>query len=113
MFPVATHLRRVIREALKDVDVEAMLLDLYGEHEMLRNFRPQVHDAYPEWATQAMPMILLLKLPPLPDDIEYRMIGRDLLLLDLRAGLIIDVLPGAIPVVGSSRSSMAYAGSAN
>jgi len=108
-FPVATHLRRVIREALKDVDVEAMLLDLYGEHEMLPDFRPQVHDTYPEWATHAMPAILLLTLPPLPDDIEYRMIGRDLLLLDLRAGLIIDILRGAIPEVGPSRSSIANA----
>lgn len=96
-FSVAAHLRRVIRDALKGVDVEAMLLDLYGEHEMRRGFRPQVHDAYPEWATRAMPAILLLALPPLPDDIEYRLIGYDLVLLDTRADLIIDVSPRTIP----------------
>ena len=112
VFPVATHLRRVIREALKDVDVEAMLLDLYDERDLPRNFNPQVHDAYPGWATQAMPAILLLWLPSLPHDIEYRLIGRDLVLLDLRAGLIIDVLRGAIPLVDPS-STIAMRDTAN
>ena len=100
-FSVAAHLRRAIREALTGVDVDAMLLDLYEEHEMLRGFRPpQVHDAYPGWATHAMPAILLLKLPPLPDDIEYRLIGGDLVLLDTRADLIVDVLPRAVTLLG-------------
>jgi hypothetical protein len=108
-FSVATHLRRVIRDALKGVDVEAMLLDLYEEQDLPRSFRPHVHDAYPRWATQAMPAILLLRLPSLPPDIEYRLIGRDLVLLDLRAGLIIDVLRGAIPLIDPSRSLIANA----
>ena len=104
--PVAVHLRRVILDALDGVDVEALLLDLYDEHDTPGTFRPHVQDDYPTWATHAMPAILLLRLPPLADDIEYRLIGYDLILLDLRAGLIIDVLPGAIPRVGFSTSSI-------
>ena len=96
--PVVTaHLRRAMAEALHGVDVEALLLDLYAEDDVPGGYRPQVHHSFPEWATRAVPAILLLRLPPLPAGIEYRLIGHDLVLLDVGADLIIDVLPGAIP----------------
>lgn len=44
-----------------------------------------------------VPPGLLRALPPLPDDLEYRIVGRDLILLDTRAGLVLDVLPGVVP----------------
>ena len=106
---VAVYLRRVMLAGLEGVDIEGLLLGLYDEHDLPRSVRPHVHDIFPEWATHAMPPILLLRLPPLPEDIEYRLIGYDLILLDVRAGLIIDVLPGAIPRVGPSTSSVANA----
>jgi hypothetical protein len=40
---------------------------------------------------------VLLKLPPLPKDLEYRFLGRDLILLDIHANLIVDFIPAAIP----------------
>jgi hypothetical protein len=94
---VGERLREVVLEALEGVDVADLLLDLYAEDDVPCQFRARVHDEYPDWASHAMPAILLVQLPPLPDAIEYRLIGRDLILLDLRAGLIIDVLPRAIP----------------
>jgi hypothetical protein len=94
---VADYLRAVVLEALEGVDIEALLLDLYSEDDVPCHFRARVHDDFPDWATHAMPAILLLHLPPLPKAIEYRLIGNDLMLLDLRAGLIVDILPRAIP----------------
>ena len=42
------------------------------------------------------PGIILDRLPPLPDDIEFRFVGRHLILYDVRANTIIDRLPYAI-----------------
>jgi hypothetical protein len=43
-----------------------------------------------------MPPNLLLVLPDLPKDIEYRFIGRHLVLRDVRANIVIDEIPHAI-----------------
>jgi hypothetical protein len=48
-----------------------------------------------------MPFVLLSALPALPAGIQYRLIDRDLLLWDVDANLIIDVLPDALPRAGS------------
>jgi hypothetical protein len=45
-----------------------------------------------------MPSWMIAVLPPTPSDIlQYRLVGRDLVLLDIGAGLIIDVLRDALP----------------
>ena len=38
-------------------------------------------------------------LPPLPRELEYRFVGRDLILLDTRANLVVDILELALPAV--------------
>jgi hypothetical protein len=43
-----------------------------------------------------VPPNILAVLPRLPDDIEYRLMGRDLILLDTRANVIIDRMRHAI-----------------
>ena len=43
-----------------------------------------------------MPPNLLLVLPDLPKDIEYRFVGRHLVLRDVRANIVIDEIPHAI-----------------
>ena len=40
---------------------------------------------------------VLWRLPTLPDEVEYRFIGRTLALVDVRASLIVDLLPDALP----------------
>jgi len=40
---------------------------------------------------------VLAVLPPVPDDVEYRFVGRDLILRDAHANVVIDVLPDAVP----------------
>jgi hypothetical protein len=45
-----------------------------------------------------MPPDLLARLPRLPRGLEYRFVNHDLVLRDIDANLIIDVVPEAIPV---------------
>lgn len=48
---------------------------------------------------QSSPAKLLANLPALPKDIEYRLVGRTLVLRDAQSNLIIDFLPDAVPAV--------------
>ncbi len=58
----------------------------------------RVNEDYPSGVPlQSMPPTLLLNLPKLPKDLEYRLSGRTLILRDVDANLIIDFLPEAIP----------------
>jgi len=41
---------------------------------------------------------LLATLPALPEALEYRLVGRNLALVDVRANIVVDVLRGAVPV---------------
>lgn len=60
--------------------------------------RLQVNQPYPEGVPlQSMPPSLLMKLPPLPKELEYRIVGRDLVLLDTAPNLVVDYLPNAVP----------------
>jgi hypothetical protein len=56
-----------------------------------------VNAPYPSAAPlSTVPPSLLLKLPPLPDALEYRFVGRNLILWDTKANLIVDILPDVI-----------------
>ena len=58
------------------------------------------------WAFgSAVPPVLLEALPPLPVEMQYRFIGRDLLLVDVEADLVIDILPNALPLGRGSELS--------
>ena len=57
-----------------------------------------VNAAYPSGEpVSTMPPELLLKLPPLPEGLEYRFVGRTLILHDRDANLIVDFIPEAPP----------------
>ncbi len=88
---------RIIAKALSGVDSEALLRDLYEEQAVVPGFRPRVHEAYPEWATHEVPIVLIERLPLLPEVLQYRLIDHALILWDVDADLIIDVLFDAIP----------------
>ena len=44
-----------------------------------------------------MPATLLTKLPPLPKELRYRFVGRNMLLVDRESDVIIDIMPDALP----------------
>lgn len=57
-----------------------------------------INQQYPQaFALQSTPPTLLSELPKLPTEIEYRIVGRELILLDSAADLIVDLLPDALP----------------
>ncbi len=60
-------------------------------------FSHQINGTYPEGKPfSTMPPNILAALPRLPEDIEYRFLGRHLILLDARANVILDRIPYAI-----------------
>lgn len=61
------------------------------------NFIPKVNMIYPTtFPLGTFPASLLKVLPPLPPQLEYRIVTHHLVLRDVEANLIIDVLPNAI-----------------
>ena len=61
---------------------------------------PRVNAEYPEKAALAtVPPLLLSNLPRLPEGLEYRFMGRDLILRDTTANLIADFIREAVPIV--------------
>jgi hypothetical protein len=44
-----------------------------------------------------MPPLLLGKLPKLPDNLQYRFVARDVVILDGDVQVVIDYIPGVLP----------------
>ena len=65
----------------------------------LKEIHLHVNDPYPDGVPfTTVPPTLLLKFPKLPDQVAYRIVGRDLILLDVEANLVIDTIPEMIPL---------------
>jgi hypothetical protein len=59
-----------------------------------------VNAPYPDKAPRSsVPATILLSLPALPKGLEYRFLGRHLILLDSMSNLIVDYLPDVVPKV--------------
>jgi hypothetical protein len=58
----------------------------------------RINGRYPEGIPlSTTPAQILAVLPPLPDELEYRFIGRRLILLDVHAHLVVDYIDDAVP----------------
>jgi hypothetical protein len=73
-------------------------------HESLKQAAPaqlpsiRVNQSYPSSVPlQSTPPSLLMGLPPLPPEVEYRVVGNELVLRDIEANLIVDFISNAIP----------------
>jgi hypothetical protein len=85
-----------LRTALKGVDI-ATFVDGINDESTFKG-QPKVHMRFPEARPMAtMPAALLELLPALPVELEYRFIGRHLILRDRDAALVIDYVINAIP----------------
>jgi hypothetical protein len=59
---------------------------------------PAINTDYPTTLPLAtVPPSLLMKLPTLPEELEYRFLGRHLILRDINANLVVDFIPDAVP----------------
>lgn len=57
----------------------------------------KVNASYPEGnAFPTVPAPLLLNLPRLPEELEYRIVDKNLILRDVQANIIVDFIPNAI-----------------
>ena len=95
---VAGYLRVVIADALSrgGIDDFLAIVEEDQEDDDVRLI-PTVNGDYPAGASISfVAPCLLAALPPLPEELEYRFLGRDLILWDLHAGLIVDFVPHAL-----------------
>ena len=66
----------------------------YDRAEPIRGVHLAVNQAYPDGlALQSMPPSLLLNLPKLPKELEYRFVDHELILRDIAANLVVDFIP--------------------
>jgi hypothetical protein len=66
--------------------------------EPLKTIHLHVNEPYPDGVPYTtVPPTLLLKFPKLPDQLAYRIVVRDLILLDVEANLVIDRIPDIFP----------------
>ena len=92
----AEYIRRIVRTQLKPTDrreVKETVLEAETAGVPLR-----VNYPYPETKEfSEVPATLLLKLPQLPKEVNYRFAGRHMLLVDRDNGLILDYMLSALP----------------
>jgi len=66
--------------------------------EPLKTIHLHVNEPYPDGVPYTtLPPTLLLEFPKLPDQLAYRIVVRDLILLDVEANLVIDRIPDIFP----------------
>ena len=93
---VSTYIRTVLREDFSRRDkVELRKTILHAE---TQGVPVRVNYPYPEEKEFVeMPPTLLLKLPQLPQEMRYRFVGPNLLLVDRENSLIVDYMTNALP----------------
>ena len=85
------QLKRMMEARADAVTVQAIMDDNPGE------FDVDVNDTYSKkYALGTMPPKLLLLLPDLAPDLQYRFVGRHLIVYDVRANMIVDEIPYAL-----------------
>ncbi len=96
--PAAASFRQIVREDARHRSTR----DVYATmQEVPTRTPPRVNADYPRPAPLAtVPPLILTRLQRLPDGLEYRFLGRDLILRDTHANLIVDYVRGAVPAVG-------------
>ena len=99
---IATILATLIKEEYGR-RADTVLETREDQQDELPDFVPRVNQIYPTtYPLATFPPALLPLLPPLPKDIEYRVVQNYLVLRDVEANLIIDVMPNAVPEEAAS-----------
>jgi hypothetical protein len=94
--PVSEVFKRRIAGILQREDLAQVFANIDDEPPTVKS--PAIHLRFPGAAQMAtMPPSLLAALPTLPEALEYRVVGNALVLRDAAAGLIIDLIPAAVP----------------
>jgi hypothetical protein len=71
-------------------------------HELPKTVKIDINMVYPTvLPLETFPPVLLRKLPDLPPELEYRIVGRNLILRDVKANIIVDILRNVVPTIPS------------
>jgi hypothetical protein len=99
---IATYLRKIVRSEMKGPEGKsAKETAKQGNPKQETPAKPvpvAVNAIYPDSApASTVPPSLLLRLPELPKAVDFRFVGKHLVLRDVDAGLIIDFIPNVMP----------------
>jgi hypothetical protein len=95
---VTRHFLKIIRSEFQGPEAQNARGSIRPDDPSKFIVRLRVNDIYPEDAElTTTPPALLNRLPQLPQELAYRIVGRDLVLKDTKAGLIVDLIPNAVP----------------
>ena len=93
---ISARFRRVVAAAMRGHRAKRIQQSL--RHAEPVHWTLRVGDPYPaNLPLQSTPPTLLLHLPKLPPEVDYRVAGHNLVLRDVGANLIVDFIPDAIP----------------
>jgi len=93
--PIAAEFQRLIAITMKGERASHIRASL--RHAEPVRLSLAVNDVYPRSVPlQSTPPTLLLNLPQLPKEVEYRIVGRALVLRDVDANIVVDFIPDAI-----------------
>ena len=94
---VADYFKKRIESTLRGPEGDKIRESL-RHAEPLPNVQLRVNAKYPtNLPLQSTPPTLLMSFPPLPKELQYRIVGSALALYDMSSGLIVDFIPGAVP----------------
>ena len=89
--------RHVIRSVFKDPHTSTART-ARRQRDGAPQVRLKVNGIYPDAVAEtSFPPTLLQQLPTLPEELAYRIVGRDLVLVDTKANLVVDLLHEALP----------------
>jgi hypothetical protein len=88
--------KRIIREMYSDAELIELRKDIVEAEN--KGVPVKVNAAYPEGKEKPeIPARLLLALPELPKELQYRFVGKNLLLVDKHSSLILDHMGDVLP----------------
>lgn len=94
---VARQFRRIIQADARRRGARAVRAMMI---EVPNGYQTKVNATYPTTQPLAtVPPLLIAGLQPLPEQLEYRFFGSTLILRDVKANVIVDFVPEAVPVL--------------
>jgi hypothetical protein len=94
--PMRNVMRRLLASVFRGPDgreIKRSILDTYTGNAIL-----EVNQPYPDtMAYSTVPLPILQGLPALPDALQYRFVGPQLILLDPHGRLVVDIVKNVFP----------------
>ena len=91
-------IKRLLQRVFGGPDGKELRASIMDENPTPEAVKLKVNDRYPDTVPlSTVPPQVLQGLPKLPDEMEFRFIGSHLVLLDVHAHIIVDIIRNALP----------------